>query len=74
MVGFCGFSIISYLRNKRFDDRRIMGKKPKALGRKEARSCDRWRLMSFRVLAASLEEAHELGAKCAGQTVRVIEQ
>lgn len=36
---------------------------------------DRWMvLMSFRVLAASLEEAHELGAKCAGQTVRVIEQ
>ena len=35
---------------------------------------DRWVvLMSFRVLATSLEEAHELGAKCAGQQVRVIE-
>lgn len=29
--------------------------------------------VTFRVLATSLEEAHELGAKCAGQTVRVIE-
>ena len=36
---------------------------------------DRWRVtMSFRVLAVDLEAAHELGAKCAGQTVRVIEQ
>ena len=33
-----------------------------------------WRVvMSFRVLAVDLEAAHELGAKCAGQQVRVIE-
>lgn len=33
-----------------------------------------WRVvMSFRVLAVDLETAHELGAKCAGQQVRVIE-
>lgn len=29
--------------------------------------------MSFRVLAESLEAAHEIGVKCAGQSVRVIE-
>lgn len=29
--------------------------------------------MAFRVLAESLEKAHELGAKCAGQPVRVLE-
>ena len=35
---------------------------------------DRWAtVMMFRVLAASSEAAHELGAKCAGQQVRVVE-
>lgn len=35
---------------------------------------DRWLVvMSFRVLAMDLESAHELGAKCAGQPVRVLE-
>lgn len=29
--------------------------------------------MSFRVLALDLEAAHELGAKCAGRPVRVLE-
>lgn len=33
-----------------------------------------WRVvMSFKVLALDLEAAHDLGAKCAGQPVRVIE-
>lgn len=35
---------------------------------------DCWRVvMSFKVLALDLEAAHELGTKCAGQPVRVLE-